>query len=145
MESVGGFEEDFRDLYEDQVFLTKMCFKAHVFIHHEVLDKYRQHRASHCYQAIKTGEYDPDHPHPARKRYLIWLEEYLRREGAAKSELMAAVQQELWPYRHSLRYVIRSSAAFRYVRKAMKEYLPPRTYHWVSQRLGHHFTVVRKS
>ena len=144
VQSVGGFEESFRGLYEDQVFLSKMCFKTTIFIHHEVLDKYRQHPASHCYQAIDAGDFHPIEPHPARERYLVWLEKYLRSEGAGESELMMAVEQELWPYRHSWVYSVRSSTAFRFARRSLRRSLSPTTYAWLHKRWGRHFTLGSK-
>jgi glycosyltransferase involved in cell wall biosynthesis len=127
---VGGFEEDFRGLYEDQVFLSKMCFEAPVYVVTDVLDKYRQHPDSHCSQAIVSGEYHPSCPHPARKRYLLWLDGYLRTRGVdAHSELARAVQNELADYRSRVRYaVLRLPILLDLIRGAARRRLPPRTF-----------------
>jgi glycosyltransferase involved in cell wall biosynthesis len=121
---VGGFEESFRGLYEDQVFLSKMCFQTTIFIIDEVLDKYRQHPKSHCYQAIETGDYHPVDPHPGRERYLLWLEGYLKENNAGDERLLAALQRELWVYRHSWLYAARRSRLFPYVKRAAKWCVP---------------------
>lgn len=135
VEQVGGFEESFRGMYEDQVFLSKMCFSTPVFVLDEVLDKYRQHPKSHCHLAIETGEYHPNRPHPARARYLEWLEGYLREQGCEHEELASAVRDELWLYRHSWRYTLQSSRAFHYTKKAMRRGLPRGTYRWLRERV----------
>ena len=45
-EDVGGFEEQFRGMFEDQVFLAKVFLKSHVFVTQECWDRYRQHPES---------------------------------------------------------------------------------------------------
>jgi glycosyltransferase involved in cell wall biosynthesis len=134
VQRIGGFEESFRGLYEDQVFLSKMCFQSTVFILDEVLDKYRQHPKSHCYQAIETGEYHPVEPHPGRARYLEWLERYLRENKTTDARLMAALNKELWPYRHSWRYALKQNAIFRCAVQAARRSLPPQTYSWLREQ-----------
>ena len=43
---LGGFEDSFRGIYEDQVFFAKICLKAPVFVSGECWDRHRQHRDS---------------------------------------------------------------------------------------------------
>lgn len=128
VQRVGGFEESFRGLYEDQVFLSKMCFSTPVLVVDEVLDKYRQHPNSHCHQAIETGDYHPNRPHPARRRYLEWLDGYLREQDSDTEALMAAMHEELWAYRHSWRYAVQTSRLFHRTKKALRRSLPRGTY-----------------
>jgi glycosyltransferase involved in cell wall biosynthesis len=98
-ERVGGFEPEFRGLYEDQVFLSKMAATHPVMLIEDVLDYYRQHAGSSCYQGIQTGDYHPELPHPARYRYLSWLEAYCRRQGVVDAALRRALRRQLRPYR----------------------------------------------
>ncbi|NEO95508.1 MAG: glycosyltransferase family 2 protein, partial [Moorea sp. SIO3G5] len=55
VEDVGGFEENFRGLYEDQVFCSKICLHAPVFPVRNCWYKYRQHPNNCCSIAEKTG------------------------------------------------------------------------------------------
>ena len=98
-DAVGGCEPDFRGLYEDQVFLSKMVARHRVVVIRDVLDLYRQHAASCCNQAITTGEYDPYDLHPARKRFLAWLEAYCAAHGIDDAGLMRALHLQFRPYR----------------------------------------------
>jgi glycosyltransferase involved in cell wall biosynthesis len=101
-EASGGFEPDFHGLYEDQVFLSKMVTEHPVAIIPDVLDYYRQHPDSCCFQAIDTGEYLPDDWHPSRGRYLAWLEQYFRKRGLRDGATWRALRKEDWPYRTRL-------------------------------------------
>lgn len=73
---IGGFEPAFRGTYEDQVFLAKLGLHATAYAIDACLDWYRQHGRSCCAVARETGEYHPTRPHPARGRYLRWLERF---------------------------------------------------------------------
>ena len=95
---VGGFEPDFRGCYEDQVFLAKICSRFPVHVTDRCLDRYRQHEASYTAQAQLTGDYVPGLPHPARERFLRWLQAYLEREGRLGPSIRRALERELWPY-----------------------------------------------
>src|SRR5690606_37016295 len=131
---VGGFEDSFRGAYEDQVFLSKVCLHTTVLVVDEVLDKYRQHRNSHTCHAIATGEYDPDGPHPARKRYLVWLESYLRTHQWNHPRLRAALEEELRPYR-TWSYALLRSGAARLMTRLVRRRLPPQAYAWIRQQV----------
>src|ERR1044072_6756156 len=48
MQEVGGYEESFRGLFEDQVFHSKVCLKAPVFVSSKCWYKYRKHPGSCC-------------------------------------------------------------------------------------------------
>src|SRR5262249_17252961 len=41
---VGGFEDSFGGMYEDQVFFAKVCLKTPVFVSSECWDRHRQHQ-----------------------------------------------------------------------------------------------------
>ncbi|NEO11122.1 MAG: glycosyltransferase family 2 protein [Moorea sp. SIO3F7] len=72
VEDVGGFEENFRGLYEDQVFCSKICLHAPVFPVSNCWYKYRQHPNNCCSIAEKTGK-----EYIARLFYLNWVGQYL--------------------------------------------------------------------
>src|SRR5262249_36632186 len=118
---IGAFEKEFRGAYEDQVFLAKMFLQTRIFVTGTCSDRYRQHDGSCCAQALKTGQYHPELPHPARRTYLEWLRGYLAHEGVDDPALLAALRKELKPYDHALLYGsrLRVRYAGRLVRRAL--------------------------
>jgi glycosyltransferase involved in cell wall biosynthesis len=97
-DAIGGFEPAFCGLYEDQAFLSKMAAIYPVVVIDDVLDYYRQHTASCCYQGIAAGEYHPNLLHPARRYYLVWLQEFLATRGICDAGVQKALRRELRPY-----------------------------------------------
>lgn len=97
VERVGGFEESFRGLYEDQAFCAKVCLVEPILASGECWYRYRQHPDSSCVVAQETGQF-----HPARQFFLNWLAAYLTDRGIEDREVWRAVRRELWPYRHPL-------------------------------------------
>ena len=78
IDSVGGFEEAWspsiaeNNLCDDQVFYTKVCLRAPVFVSDQCWDRYRQHPESACAVAAKTGL-----DHSGQLTFLKWIEAYL--------------------------------------------------------------------
>ena len=97
VKDVGGFEESFRSICEDQVFAAKVCLQAAVYVSSSCWYKYRQHPESSCYSAKRTGTY-----YPARQTFLNWLEEYSSKQKIPNTEFLAVLHKELWPYRHPI-------------------------------------------
>ena len=54
---VGGFEESFRGMYEDQVFFAKVACASPIFVSGECWSKHRQHANSFCSISKGNGEY----------------------------------------------------------------------------------------
>ena len=94
IESVGGFEEKFAGLMEDQALLAKVYLSAPVFVSSECLVRYRIHDASLCGRATLQ-----DHD-AACLLFLHWLEGYLRKQRIANPEIRRALNRTLWRYRH---------------------------------------------
>jgi glycosyltransferase involved in cell wall biosynthesis len=84
---VGGFEESFRTLYDDQVFLVRFCLRHAVYVSNEWLDRYRQHADSTYAVGVASGEETV-----ARRKYLAWVESYLEAQGFRDSEVWSALQ-----------------------------------------------------
>ena len=106
IEDVGGFEESFRNVYEDQAFFAKVCLKAPVFLQVGGWDRYRQHPENSCSIAEKAGQYHPFKPHPARLTYLNWLEKYLEEQSVQDPEIWQALRDALLPYHHPWLYFL---------------------------------------
>lgn len=111
--AVGGFEERFRGMYEDQAFFAKLFLEQDAYITGVSHDRYRQHPDSTCQRAIRAGEHHAELPSPARLEYLRWLREYLSRKSSDR-RLRADVARELFFSRHDtlarLRYRIMEGA-----------------------------------
>ena len=88
MRDVGGYEDEFPRLYEDQVLYVKLCVNAKVLVVNTVWDLYRQHSASIC-------STDSHLERKARLRYLLWTQNYLHEHGVTDSALWAALRHEI--------------------------------------------------
>jgi glycosyltransferase involved in cell wall biosynthesis/SAM-dependent methyltransferase len=125
IDSVGGFEEIFHGLYEDQAFCAKFCLKAPVFVASECWYRWRKHPDSSCSVAVTSGEY-----RRARVKFLEWLEAYLHEQRITNSRVWSILRRELWRSRHPRleRIVVRlqrtANKARRRVMKTARRVLP---------------------
>lgn len=95
MERLGGYESQFKGLYEDQAFHAKLCLREKAYVCSDAWYRYRQHPDSCCYKADED-----DSRRVIRERFLTWLESYLDEQGAQDPELRAVLKRELLPFRH---------------------------------------------
>lgn len=101
---VGGFEESFRGLFEDQAFFAKLYLQTLIFVEGGCWDRYRQHPDSCCHVATSTGEYHYKKLNSAHLTFLLWLQAYLLQQDFKDAEVWQALQKKLWPYRHPRQY-----------------------------------------
>jgi glycosyltransferase involved in cell wall biosynthesis len=99
----GGWEENFRNLYEDQVFLAQIVLNHPVYVDDGSYDKYRQHPDMSSNLAIHKGEYHPD---PAKTNnsqltYFKWLFRYISQHKFTDTDLNTALKKRLSPYKKS--------------------------------------------
>jgi glycosyltransferase involved in cell wall biosynthesis len=99
VEAVGGYEDRFRGMYEDQAFHAKLCLRYPTWIADTCWYRYRQHAASCC------GAADTARWLATRQMYLEWLEAYLRNQP--RTPVWGLVQRELWRYRAPLLFRVR--------------------------------------
>jgi glycosyltransferase involved in cell wall biosynthesis len=92
-EKIGGFEDSFRGMYEDQVFYAKMCLSTPVLATDDCLAWYRQHSKSNYSTAIHSGQ-----THVLRYRFLRWLETYCHEKRVQDKRVSEAVRRQLWLY-----------------------------------------------
>ena len=97
IETIGGFEEGFRGLYEDQAFYAKIYLKIPVFVSDKCWVNYRQHPNSCCSIALKTG-----YEYHGRLFFLNWLEKYLTQQKLRRTQIWQELQTEFLPYRHPI-------------------------------------------
>lgn len=116
-DTVGGFEERFRGMFEDQAFFFKLFARVPVLVDAGCHDRYRQHEASHCHVEQSSGTWDrTGRPSPTRGAYLRWLEAYVARERLGRNrELRSALRAALRPYRSR---VYRVSSALVYAARS---------------------------
>jgi len=95
VERIGAFEDEFRVLYEDQVFISKLFLAAPVYVSSRCWLHYRQHPASICAttDARPVGE-------AARLTFLDWLVKYLRAGAIEDEDTWRAVNRQYWIYGH---------------------------------------------
>ena len=99
---VGGFEDRFTGMYEDQGFLAKIYLAVPVYFSSQVWLKYRQHAESCVAIAERGGNY-----HTARRDFLEWFAEYVRALPPPRPDRVeAAIQRELRAYRHPSLYFL---------------------------------------
>jgi glycosyltransferase involved in cell wall biosynthesis len=92
---VGGFEEEFNGMFEDQAFLAKVYLHAPVFVAGNCWDRYRQHENSCVAVVTGTGQ-----KYRAGLFYLEWLEKYLRGEGIDDRDVWEALRTKKRRYRY---------------------------------------------
>jgi hypothetical protein len=88
---VGGFNEAFRTLYEDQVFYFKICLHAPVFVSGRRWGRYRQHPQASTQVADRRGQADS-----ARLTFLAWLEAYLSEARICDAATWQALRRQMW-------------------------------------------------
>ena len=124
--AVQGFEDEFCDMYEDQVFLAKLLIAQPVVVSEEVWQRYRQHHDSCVRRSHRERRQQR-----ARRRYLSWLGVYLRKrsteyesdavQSAMLRTLVAAVRREWWK---SIGASFRSTLRVRRVRRRVLRRAP---------------------
>jgi glycosyltransferase involved in cell wall biosynthesis len=88
MVKIGGFEEEFRGLYEDQAFLVKAYLHGVIFVSGECWDKYRIHPESCLSVGTEAGQYQA-----VRLRFLNWFEAYLDSQEIADAAIRNALRK----------------------------------------------------
>ena len=102
LQAIGGAEEAFAGLYEDQVLLAKLHLSYSCVISGSRTARYRKHAGSSTAQAMISGASHHAAPNVSRERFLRWLSQQpqLQRPGrtAATAEIRALLDQALAPY-----------------------------------------------
>ena len=79
--AVGGFEASFRDMYEDQVFTSKIYLEYRVYVLQGWLVKYRRHPGSWTRYLKDTGQFVDGLPHATTDAFHAWLRAYVASRG----------------------------------------------------------------
>lgn len=108
VERVGGFEDAFRGMYEDQAFFSKVCLALPVLADGRCGLLYRKHPDGCCAVSKKEGR-----TRAARIFFLRWLNDYLSRQEVEDEELRALVLRELSFVQPTLKVRIKQAARSR--------------------------------
>ncbi len=96
VDRLGGYEETFRGMYEDQAFLAKLALGSEIFVSGARWYRYRKHQDSCCIATVRDGKY-----RQSRTEFLVWLEQYLANGGDADADhIRKLVSAELRKIRH---------------------------------------------
>lgn len=93
---VGGYEDAFRGVHDDQVFYCKFGLRHRIWVTSEASYRYRRHPGSIVWV---TNTIEGDRL-PHRRRFLSWLHGYLEDEGVRDERVWAALQEERWKCRY---------------------------------------------
>lgn len=118
IDSVGGFEERFRTLYEDQAFLAKVCLHLPVYASDRCWCRYRQHEGTSLAIAKQTGQ-----TRALRRSFLNWLRAYLLQNGFSDSEVWWVLQGQFRANRWIK--LARVTARVRQIAAPFRDYLRP--------------------
>lgn len=102
---VGGFENAFRGMFEDQVFFYKLFATSGVWIDSACLDRYRQHPDSWCHRMRDLGEWDgSEQPSASRRQFLEWLGAYLETQSISDPDLAREWRRQMRQFTSPLLY-----------------------------------------
>jgi glycosyltransferase involved in cell wall biosynthesis/SAM-dependent methyltransferase len=90
VDRVGGFEENFRGLFEDQAFAAKVYLTAQVRVASACHYLWRKHPDSCCAVAVESAQYEH-----ARLEFFIWLQRYLSQQRINHRELADVLDREM--------------------------------------------------
>lgn len=97
VEGVGGFENAFTGLFEDQVFLSKLYLREKVYVAGQTWIRYRRHaQSSMAVSGAGAGRYR------AGLDYLDWLAAHLADSGVGDEEVRRALRGKRDRYRREL-------------------------------------------
>lgn len=88
----GGSEDGWRSVYDDQVAFAKLALASPVIVQDAVLYQYRQHDDSRCSATLAAGDY-----YTVRLQFLLWLRDYLPRNGGNDPEVMSELDAQFGP------------------------------------------------
>jgi glycosyltransferase involved in cell wall biosynthesis len=99
LEAIGGAEDEFHDLYEDQALLAKLYLTHSCVISGSRTARYRKHAGSSTAKAMRRGTYHPWRPNLSSERFLRWLSDLPEiRTGDDHAELRALLRSGRQPY-----------------------------------------------
>jgi len=117
---LGGFEQTFRGMYEDQAFCIKAALDASVVVTPHSTLLYRQHPDSCCSVSFRTGTHAD-----ARLRFLDWARAYVTARHPRERELLRLIRWQRFD-------ILRSRGALGVVMRAIRRLSPVSLRRWLS-------------
>ena len=119
--ALGGFEDSFAGLFDDQVFYAKVALHHGIVRSSELILRYRQHTGSMC--ATRLGEIGS-----ARTQYLKWLEQYADESGVSDERVRRTIseQRAILAAREPVRARNHTALPLRLARRFVRSVLPTR-------------------
>ncbi|MEX0882820.1 MAG: hypothetical protein WDZ72_05040, partial [Cyclobacteriaceae bacterium] len=99
LEKHGCFDENFKGMYEDQVFLTKFYLYENVYISSNCNNLYRQREGSLVNVSHAHGTY-----HMHRKYFLEWMDRYIKENAPENRELRNLLKSTQFPFKYPAFY-----------------------------------------
>jgi glycosyltransferase involved in cell wall biosynthesis len=99
IDEIGGFEEVFTGMHDDQAFRAKLYLNSPVYVSESCWDFYRQHPESCYHTAVEKGQWLN-----AELFYLAWLEKYFAKNGIKDPELLKALHKRIFQFKHPTSY-----------------------------------------
>jgi glycosyltransferase involved in cell wall biosynthesis len=112
---VGGFEDEFKDLYEDQAFRVKFCLRFPLYASNPMWYKYRKHDGSSCAQGVKLNKF-----HEAEHKFLHWTENYLLQHHIRDFHVWSALRKRLAPHRYPRLTMVKKHVSRMQIRMAWR-------------------------
>ncbi|MEX2511422.1 MAG: glycosyltransferase family 2 protein [Cyclobacteriaceae bacterium] len=112
----GCFDEAFKGMYEDQVFLTKFYLHESVYISSNCNNLYRQREGSLVNASHAHGTYNKH-----RRFFLEWLDQYIQVNAAENRELRNLLSSVQFPFNHPTSY--RLISYYRSLKKRISKFL----------------------
>jgi glycosyltransferase involved in cell wall biosynthesis len=94
---IGGWVDNFRVAYTDQVFLVKVYLHGSTYVACNCWDMYRQRLDSSSRTALAGRGY-----REVRLKFLLWFEGYLRDQGLEHCEAARLLRRAMWANRHPI-------------------------------------------
>jgi hypothetical protein len=92
---IGGLDDSFRGLYEDQVLYTKIAMNLRAVIDPRPMGLYRQHHGSACHVAVAAGVWRRSGPSEPERHYLEWVRTYVTEQAGGDSVALDVVARNL--------------------------------------------------
>ena len=94
---VGGYENEFPGMFDDQVLALKLYLEWPVMFSSQTWLKYRQHDRSCVAESVQNGTYFQD-----RAKFMYWLDSYLSKKPNIPQDIRDEMDRELWRCRNRL-------------------------------------------
>ncbi|MCX6366323.1 MAG: glycosyltransferase family A protein [Armatimonadetes bacterium] len=107
LREVGGWDETFKGLYEDNVLYTRLFTRYPVYAATNTWNLYRQHPDNCCHQAMARGEWALGKANPAKHKILLWIQRFLDDNKLKNPEVEKALSDALLPFKNPALFNVR--------------------------------------